>query len=141
VARRDERDIVVIEQGGGGSVWWLMAGGLLGAGLALLFAPRTGEETRRILARRLAKLKDSAEDAFLAGENENENEDEDEDEDEDTTDAEAAGPGAGTPPAREDRTGSHSAISPARLELEKRLADARARRQRALVEEDEEPVA
>jgi gas vesicle protein len=133
VARRDERDIVVIEQGGGGSVWWLMAGGLLGAGLALLFAPRTGEETRRILARRLAKLKDSAEDAFLAGENE--------DEDEDTADAEAAGPGAATPPAREDRTGSHSALSPARLELEKRLADARARRQRALVEEDEEPVA
>ncbi len=122
MARRDERDIVVIEQGGGGSVWWLLAGGVLGAGLALLFAPRTGEDTRRILARRLARLKDTAEDAFISGENPEEPE------------AESASPAEAAP-------AGHSAASPARLELEKRLADARARRQRALVEEDEEPVA
>jgi len=135
VARREKPGIVVIEQGGG-SIGWLLVGGALGAGLALLFAPQTGEETRRLLGKRLGKLRASAEEALEEFGAEGESEDgvrrsKSEDEDEEVAEepeAETNGEGPGT-------------ASPARLELEKRLAEARARRRRALAEEDEEPVA
>lgn len=135
MARREKPGIVVIEQGGG-SIGWLLVGGALGAGLALLFAPQTGEETRRLLGKRLGKLRASAEEALEEFGAEGESEDgvrrsKSEDEDEEVAEepeAETNGEGPGT-------------ASPARLELEKRLAEARARRRRALAEEDEEPVA
>jgi len=41
----------------------LMAGGVIGAGMALLFAPQSGKRTRRDLARISRKVKDQAVDA------------------------------------------------------------------------------
>jgi gas vesicle protein len=41
----------------------LMAGGIIGAGLALLFAPQSGTRTRRDIARMSSKVKDQAADA------------------------------------------------------------------------------
>ena len=41
----------------------LMAGGIIGAGLALLFAPQSGNRTRRDIARMSRKVKDQAADA------------------------------------------------------------------------------
>ena len=61
MARRN-RDVVFVERESSSPLWWLVMGGALGAGLALLFAPDSGSATRRILARRLAGLKTSAED-------------------------------------------------------------------------------
>src|SRR4026208_730674 len=45
------------ERGGDASAEWRCGGGLLGAGLALLYAPSSGEETRRNLQRKLWKLR------------------------------------------------------------------------------------
>jgi gas vesicle protein len=42
----------------------LIIGGLLGAGLALLFAPQSGSETRRLLRRRARKLAAEVEDRY-----------------------------------------------------------------------------
>jgi gas vesicle protein len=41
----------------------LLAGGILGAGIALLFAPQSGKKTRRDIARYAKKAKHKAEDA------------------------------------------------------------------------------
>src|ERR671920_461428 len=51
------REVVYVERGGDASAKWLFWGAVLGAGLALLYAPRTGEETRRVLQRKLWKLR------------------------------------------------------------------------------------
>src|SRR6185437_5449623 len=51
------REVVYVERGGDASAKWLFWGALLGAGRALLYAPRTGEETRRVLQRKLWKLR------------------------------------------------------------------------------------
>ena len=56
--RRTQRpEVVYVERGGDSSARWLFWGAVLGAGLALLYAPRSGEETRRLLQRRLWKLR------------------------------------------------------------------------------------
>jgi gas vesicle protein len=58
--QKDSPYIVVERQSTGvGTFLW---GVLLGAGIALLFAPRSGQETRRELGSGMRKLKDSAED-------------------------------------------------------------------------------
>jgi gas vesicle protein len=45
------------EEGGGRSfAVGLLLGALVGAGLALLFAPQSGEETRRLIRRRTKRL-------------------------------------------------------------------------------------
>ena len=49
--------MVYVERGGDPSAKWLFWGALLGAGIALLYAPRSGEETRRVLQRKLWKLR------------------------------------------------------------------------------------
>jgi len=144
VRKRDgNRDVIVVEREGASSIWWLFVGGALGAGLALLFAPGSGEETRRKISTRLSKLRDSAEEA-LDGLRDRLDPDErvhrslsEADGDEDPA---AEDETEGAPPRRPAATGGR-APSAARQELEQRLADARARRQRALAEEDEEPVA
>ncbi|MBN2385409.1 MAG: YtxH domain-containing protein [Anaerolineales bacterium] len=43
-----------------GTFWGFLAGGLIGAAVALLYAPRSGSETRQKLAEDGQKLKDSA---------------------------------------------------------------------------------
>jgi gas vesicle protein len=146
---RKEYRPIIIERGGSSALWWLLVGGALGAGLALLFAPQSGDRTRRVVGRKLGKLRDAADEAF-----------------EDLRDAlspeervhrslanskaeqeeEIAAPG--TPSVADDGAVRHersergrSGKASARHELEQRLAEARARRQRALADEDEEPVA
>ncbi len=56
----DGRKIVFVERGGT-SVKALLLGAMIGAGLALLYAPQSGEETRRGLKRRLRKVRAMAE--------------------------------------------------------------------------------
>jgi len=42
----------------------LLVGGLVGAGLALLFAPQSGAETRRIIRRRAKRVAADAQDRY-----------------------------------------------------------------------------
>jgi gas vesicle protein len=123
--RRDKRDVVYVDRGGDASVKWLLWGAVIGAGLALMYAPRSGEETRRSLQRRLWKLRAMTEEKVdelvqqfgSRGSLLDEPEEDEED----------------VEPIDEPRRGS------ARHELERRLAEARARRRAA--GDDEEPLA
>jgi gas vesicle protein len=54
---KQRREVVYVERGGDSSAKWLFWGALLGAGVALLYAPSSGEETRRNLQRKLWKLR------------------------------------------------------------------------------------
>jgi hypothetical protein len=54
--RHKGREVVYVQRGDS-SAKWLFWGAVLGAGLALMYAPRSGEETRRGLQRRLWKLR------------------------------------------------------------------------------------
>jgi gas vesicle protein len=58
---RDDVPYIVIERGGSG-VGPFLIGALLGAGVALLLAPRSGEETQQEIRRKAAQLRDVAED-------------------------------------------------------------------------------
>lgn len=54
------------ERGGaGGFLTGLVCGALLGAGVALLFAPASGEKTRRILRRRARAFQHDAADGWV----------------------------------------------------------------------------
>lgn len=127
--RTNRPEVVYVERGGDSSARWLFWGALLGAGLALLYAPRSGEETRRLLQRRLWKLRAMTEEKLdelsqqFAGRKESpldlaDEEDEDEEVDEE-------------PVGRASAARTAAAPSGARQELERRLADARARRRAA----------
>jgi gas vesicle protein len=132
---RQRREVVYVERGGDTSAKWLFWGALLGAGLALMYAPTSGEDTRRNLQRKLWKLRAMTEEKLdeltqqLGGAKDSLGallEDEDED-------FEAEDEGR-TLYGRE-----QSASSSPREELERRLADARARRRPAA--DLEEPLA
>lgn len=137
MAKKNSRGLVVIERGGSG-VLWLLLGGAIGAGLGLLLAPHSGKKSRELLGERLKSLKASAEETL---EELSEEEDEEElletDDEQPAAEAEAAGEEEDEQAEPEPRRSTPTA----RTELEQRLARARARRHRALVEEDEEPVA
>ena len=141
MAKKNNRGLVVIERGGSGTgVLWLLLGGAIGAGLGLLLAPHSGKKSRELLGERLKSLKASAEETL-----EELSEDDDVDEEE-LLEADDEQPGAGAEAAAEDEDDQaepepRRSTPTARTELEQRLARARARRHRALVEEDEEPVA
>jgi gas vesicle protein len=134
MARRTKgREIVYVERGGDASAKWLFWGAVLGAGLALLYAPRTGEETRRVLQRKLWKLRAMTEEKlddiaqqFGSGKEALEDLADDDDDFIDET---------GETPALRPRTSGSSA----REELERRLAESRARRR--AVGDYEEPLA
>jgi gas vesicle protein len=119
--RKQGREVVYVERAGDSSAKWLFWGALLGAGVALLYAPSSGEETRRNLQRKLWKLRAMTEEKLdeitqqFGGARES-FQGMLEDEDEDLEDEEASG-----------RYGRGSKPSP-REELERRLAEARARR-------------
>ena len=140
--RNKEREVIVVDRGDHSPLWWLVVGATVGAGLGLLFAPKSGEETRRELGKRIAKLREAADDALggLHGALDEEppiHRSAAEEEAADLLEEEVI-----EPASRGRRGGSAGDASPARLELEQRLAEARARRRRALAaEEDEEPVA
>jgi len=61
MADRDDVPYIVIERGGTGVGPFIM-GALLGAGVALLLAPRSGEETQQEIRRKAAQLRGAAED-------------------------------------------------------------------------------
>jgi hypothetical protein len=133
VRHKRGREVVYVERGGDASAKWLFWGAVLGAGLALLYAPRTGEETRRGLQRKLWKLRavteeklDELAQQFSSGREALQDlTDDDEDEFDDL----------GEPSALRPRTSAPSA----RDELERRLAESRARRR--AVGDFEEPLA
>jgi hypothetical protein len=119
--RKQQREVVYVERAGDSSAKWLFWGALLGAGVALLYAPSSGEETRRNLQRKLWKFRAMTEEKLdeisqqFGGARESFQgmlDDEDED-------FEGEEPSARYPRG--------SKASP-REELERRLAEARARR-------------
>lgn len=57
----DEAPYIVIERDSGGGLGSFVLGALVGAGLALLFAPRTGAETQEDLKEHARKIRDAAE--------------------------------------------------------------------------------
>jgi hypothetical protein len=121
--RNQRREVVYVERGGDSSAKWLFWGALLGAGLALMYAPSSGEDTRRNLQRKLWKLRAMTEEKLdeitqqFGGAKDSLEGLMDEDEDE-VGDADTEEPGF---------QGRAPRASP-REELERRLADARARR-------------
>ena len=146
MGRKEPREVVYVESGGDSSARWLFWGACLGAGLALLYAPRSGEETRRVLQRRLWKLRamteekmDELVEQFGPGRRELDDDPDDFDDLtadglEDELDELAAAPEP-----------HPAAGASAREELERRLAEARARRRREVeaesADEIEEPLA
>jgi hypothetical protein len=130
--RQSPPEVVYLERGGDSSAKWLFWGALLGAGLALLYAPRSGEETRRVLQRKLWKLRAMTEEKLdeLAQQFGGRRGSLAELEDEGDDDAEL-----------EPRPEAPRGTSSARQELERRLADARARRRAAGDLDVEEPPA
>jgi hypothetical protein len=132
--RHKGREVVYVERGDS-SAKWLFWGALLGAGVALLYAPRSGEETRRVLQRRLWKLRAMTEEKFdelaqqFGGSKEPLR-----DLDEDDLDDEELFEPREVPSARGRPSGPA-----AREELERRLAEARARRR--VSGDREEPLA
>jgi gas vesicle protein len=120
---KQRREVVYVERGGDTSAKWLFWGALLGAGVALLYAPSSGEDTRRNVQRKLWKLRAMTEEKLdeltqqLGGARDSLGGLLEDDED----DFEGEGEN------REVYGRSQTAPSP-REELERRLADARARR-------------
>jgi len=136
MSRKQGREVVYVERAGDSSAKWLFWGAVLGAGLALLYAPRSGEETRRVLQRRLWKLRALTEEKFdelaqqFGGTKDVLPDLEDEDEEE------LFGLPPEPPAPRRAAAGSGPS---AREELERRLAETRARRRAS--GELEEPLA
>ncbi len=131
---RDERDVIVVEREGSGGLKWLVLGAALGAGLALLFAPKTGKELRREIGKGIRGARDLADETleelkleFGAEDTERRSMADDGGVHEDDDDAVPARP-------------SRPRMVGAREELERRLEAARARR-RPTGPETEEPVA
>jgi gas vesicle protein len=60
---RDQDDVpyIVIERESGGGIGSFLIGAMVGAGLALLFAPKSGEETQEELREQARKLRLAAE--------------------------------------------------------------------------------
>ncbi len=125
--RDSERDVVYVEREDS-SLKPILFGALLGLAVGLLFAPQSGDETRRLLKRRLRSARALAEEKMgelkdRLGERRGKlaHGDDGDDGDDDEPGDERAG---------------------VRRELERRLAEARARRRpAALADDDEEPVA
>jgi gas vesicle protein len=135
--RGRDSEVYIVEPERSSGIGLFVLGAALGAGLALLFAPASGEETRRRIRREAGKLKDRAEDMLddLSYEYDRVREDVEETVDE----VKEKVTGAARSLVDEARS-RKSPVSAARDELERRLADARARR-REPEPEDEEPVA
>ncbi len=124
--RHKGREVVYVERGDS-SAKWLFWGAVLGAGLALMYAPLSGEETRRVVQRRLWKLRAMTEEKFdeiaqqFGGPKESLRDlDEDDLNDEELFEPREVPSGRGRPSGPS-----------AREELERRLAEARARRRGA----------
>jgi gas vesicle protein len=132
--RHKGREVVYVQRGDS-SAKWLFWGAVLGAGLALMYAPRSGEETRRVLQRRLWKLRAMTEEKLdelaqqFGGSRESLRDLDAEDFDEEDLFESRDAPSPRVRPA----------AAAAREELERRLAEARARRRTS--GDVEEPLA
>ncbi len=133
IRRSKGREVVYVERAGDPSAKWLFWGALLGAGIALLYAPRSGEETRRVLQRRLWKLRAMTEEKLDEFAQQFGGGKEALDDLIDDDDFEEEGEAPRTPRARAVPAAN------AREELERRLAESRARRRSAA--DYEEPLA
>jgi gas vesicle protein len=58
---RDDAPYILVERERSGGVGAFLLGALLGAGVALLFAPRSGAETQQQIKDRATKMRDAAE--------------------------------------------------------------------------------
>ena len=132
--RHKGREVVYVQRGDS-SAKWLFWGAVLGAGLALMYAPRSGEETRRVVQRRLWTLLAMTEEKLdelaqqFGGSRESLGELDEEDFDEEDLFESSDAPSPRVRPA----------APSAREELESRLAEARARRRAS--GDVEEPLA
>jgi gas vesicle protein len=61
----DDLPFIVIEKDSGGSLGSFVLGALVGAGVALLFAPQTGQETQEEIRARAKKLREAAEERLV----------------------------------------------------------------------------
>jgi gas vesicle protein len=59
---RDDVPYIVVQRGGGSGLGPFIVGALLGAGAALLLAPRSGAETQQDIKERALRFRDAAED-------------------------------------------------------------------------------
>jgi gas vesicle protein len=119
MARDEEREVVYVERGEG-SLRPILFGALLGMAVGFLFAPQSGEETRRVLRRRIRKARALAE--------------------EKVGELSEKITGEWQKPQRRSRREDNR--EEARSDLERRLDEARARRRTtATAGEEEEPVA
>lgn len=57
MSRNNETPDVIIESDGGAGVKWFLIGAMIGAGVAMLYAPQSGERTRRDIARRAKRIR------------------------------------------------------------------------------------
>jgi gas vesicle protein len=141
--KRKAPDIIIIEQQSGSGLGWLAFGAAVGAGVALLLAPASGEETRKELRRRARELQLSAADA-IDGLREKfdalTSSDDEPDREAEEADEEGDPDQDGAFEAAEASDVAPETLSDARAELERRLAAARARR-RVREPDEEEPVA
>jgi gas vesicle protein len=132
--RDSESPVVIVEKAEGGmsAFFW---GALLGAGVALLFAPQSGEETRWLIKNRGRRLWAAAEEkAAELQELVTNGIDSAKSRVEDVIDDRRQ-------QARDVMDAGKAAVNSARDELERRLADARAARGRPRRQESEEPEA
>jgi gas vesicle protein len=139
--RHEDPEVIILEEEGTSPLVWLLLGAALGAGVALLLAPASGEETRRRLAEGARRLRDRTADTVddLRQRFEDLRDEVVETVSEVRQAVRGEGGGEGDEPATAERRRGAGAQS-ARAELERRLAAARARR-RAAAAEGEEPVA
>jgi gas vesicle protein len=135
---RDDRDVTVIESDSGSGFKWFLLGAAVGAGLGLLLAPQSGQRTRGDLARRGRKLRSQAEDAF------EDLSDELQTRGRKLKETVAEFTDGIVDEASDGKRKVERAGSTAREEMERRLADARARARAAVgaddvAEDDDEP--
>jgi gas vesicle protein len=135
---RDDRDVTVIESDSSSGLKWFLLGAAVGAGLGLLLAPQSGERTRRDLARRGRKLRTQAEGAF------EDLSDELQTRGRKLKDTVAEFTDGVMDEASDGKRKVERTTSTAREEMERRLADARARARAAVgaddvAEDDDEP--
>jgi len=142
MARRDDDDeIVYVRDDGGSGIKWFLAGAAVGGVLALLFAPQSGEQTRRLIKRKARDLRDAAEDGLDdLGYRFEEGKERVREEAERVRDAVRDRVDDVRERAADAREAVRGAGHSAREELERRLADARTRRRAAAMADDEEPA-
>lgn len=131
----DEEAIIYVEREDSSIVPMFLIGALVGAGLALLLSPGTGEQNRRTFTRRMRSLRALAEEkadevtgAFSRSSG-------------DPVRAESGSEYNGTGGFEDEEQEAAPASMSAREELERRLEEARARRRSTSAAEDEEPLA